>query len=263
LLCQAHRMSSVRYSKLKKTAGVGNLAASDLHAMIWAGHRDSCSVQVGYYRGGEKIRGIGLSPPHHTHLPSDVVVRPSPWWPLFISVTPHHRPCYHITVGRERQPITTPRLYSIERHGIWVSMTHLFTTVCTSVPNSQSTWTIATNWVFSLLRLSVTNPVHPQPTLLVHQSASSPNFPQNWSPSPPWDTPSWSALLRLSRAPLSHVLASCSASEAHRLNWLNATAARHREYCVTTTEPSRERPHIDWTSCAPFGESVILDLSSI
>jgi hypothetical protein len=59
-------MSSVRYSKLKKIAGVGNLAASDLRAMIRAGHRDSCSVQVGYYRGGEKIRGdwIESAPPY-------------------------------------------------------------------------------------------------------------------------------------------------------------------------------------------------------
>jgi hypothetical protein len=76
-------------------------------------------------------------------------------------------------------------------------------------------------------------------------------FPQNWSPSPPWDTLLWPALLRLSRALLSHVLASSSNSEAHRLDWLNATAARHREHHVAATEHSHERPHVDRASCAP------------
>jgi hypothetical protein len=113
-----------------------------------------------------------------THMPGDVAVRPSPWWPLFISVVPCHRPCYHVAVGRERQPITTPSLYFVERHGRWVPVTRLFTTMCTSIPNSQSTWTIAINWAFPLLRLSVTNPTYQSLLPIIHHSSWILDFPQ-------------------------------------------------------------------------------------
>jgi hypothetical protein len=49
-------MSSAWYSKQKKIKGAENLAAGDLHVMICVGHRNSCSVREGYYRGIEKIR---------------------------------------------------------------------------------------------------------------------------------------------------------------------------------------------------------------
>jgi hypothetical protein len=119
-----------------------------------------------------------LEQAYHTHLPDDVVMRPSPWWSPFISVVPRQRPCYHVVVGRERQSITTPRRYFVERHGRWVPMTHLFTTLCTSVPNSQSTRTITINWAFPLLRLSITNPTHHSSLPIIHHSSWILDFPQ-------------------------------------------------------------------------------------
>jgi hypothetical protein len=49
-------------------------------------------------------------------------------------------------------------------------------------PNSLHSWSLSINWVFPLFRLFVTNTVHPQPTLLDHQSASSPDFPKTSHP---------------------------------------------------------------------------------
>jgi hypothetical protein len=67
----------------------------------------------------------------------------------------------------------------------------------------------------------------------------------------PWDTPSWTALLRLSCAPLCHVLASFSVSKTHLLNWLNTTAVWNREHHLVVTEHSQERPQVNRTSHAP------------
>jgi hypothetical protein len=50
---------------------------------------------------------------------------------------------------------------------------------------------------------------------------------------------------------MSHVLASSRASEAHRLDRLNTTAAGHQEHRIATVEHPRERPHVDQTSRAP------------
>jgi hypothetical protein len=98
-------------------------------------------------------------------------------------------------------------------------------------------------------------------------------FPQNWSPSLPWDTPSWQALLRLSRAPLSHVLVSSSNSEAHCLDRLNATAAGHREHRIAICRTLPRAPlrrlgllcFLRSNSCVyhTSGESVILALALI
>ena len=54
----------------------------------------------------------------------------------------------------------------------------------------------------------------------------------------------------LVRVSLGHVLASSSASEAHRLDQLNATAVGHREHRFTAIEHRQERPHVNWPSRA-------------
>jgi hypothetical protein len=140
--------------------------------------RWSVKISVGRVKRSPRGWTWALEQACRTHLPDDVAVQPSLWWLPFISVTPRHRLCYHIAVGRERQSITTPRLYFVEHHGRWVPVTHLFTTVCTSIPNLQSTRTIAINWVFPLLCLSVTNPMHHSSLLIINHRSWISDFPQ-------------------------------------------------------------------------------------
>jgi hypothetical protein len=137
---------------------------------------DKCWGWKDQGRAVNVVSGTGSS--IEIHWLRDVVERLTSSWPLVISIAPLHIPCYHVTVGHERQSITTLRPYSVERHNRLALVTHLFTTVCTYVPNSWTTRSIAINWAFLLLRLLIMNPTHHSSSPIIHSSSRILGFPE-------------------------------------------------------------------------------------
>jgi hypothetical protein len=53
---------------------------------------------------------------------------------MVLAIMPHTWWCYHVVVGRGGHLIIAPRPYPIERHGRWTPVTHLLTTLSSSLP---------------------------------------------------------------------------------------------------------------------------------
>jgi hypothetical protein len=138
-LCQVHLMASAWYSRLKKIAGAGNLAAGDwarwfgLAVVISAWLERDITARMKKSEG-EWIEPVSPYPlaRRRGHVTSAVMTAVYP-------IVPRHTPSYHIAISRVVRPITVPSLYPSERHDRRAPVTHPFTTVSSSPSKIWST----------------------------------------------------------------------------------------------------------------------------
>jgi hypothetical protein len=145
--------------------------------VIQASREDSCTAQRGYYRASKNIvtaDEIVSWPPY------SLASRPARMTSLASAARCKDATCLGALTRRNRSQWTVhlpPSVLTLL--SATVDELHWFILPPPRAqhrPNSLYSWSLSINWVFPSLRLSVTNPFHPQPTLLVHQSASSPGF---------------------------------------------------------------------------------------